>query len=167
MEGQQSMATLTAIKFDTPDGAEQAYNLLKDLERQQLIQVHDAAIVSWPSGAKKPKTKQMTGMAGIGALDGAFWGLLFGLIFFVPLFGMAIGALTGAIAGSMTDVGIDDNFIKATREKVTAGTSALFLLSSGAVTDRVLEAMKSLPKHELIASNLSQEQEDQLRAAFA
>ena len=105
-------------------------------------------------------------MAGVGALSGAFWGMLFGLIFFVPLFGMAIGAAMGALSGSFTDVGIDDDFIKSVRHKVTEGTSALFLLTSNAVEDKVAEAFKGL-KFELIASNLSQAQEDRLRAAFA
>jgi uncharacterized membrane protein len=68
----------------------------------------------------------------------------------------------------MADVGIDDNFIKEVRDKVTPGTSALFLLTSNAVVDRVVEEVKRRgPQFELIASNLSQEQENQLREAFA
>jgi uncharacterized membrane protein len=64
-------------------------------------------------------------------MESAFWGLLFGLIFFVPFLGLAIGAAIGALAGKMSDYGIDDNFIKQTREKVTEGTSALFLMTTG------------------------------------
>jgi uncharacterized membrane protein len=159
------MTTLTVLKFQTVDGAENALDLIKDLSKQKLINLHDAAIVTWPEGKKKPKTKQLTNMAGIGALDGAFWGMLFGLIFFVPLFGMAIGAAMGALTGSFTDVGIDDDFIKSIRDKVTEGTSALFLMTSGAVMDKVTEAAKGL-EFELIASNLSKEAEDNLRTAF-
>jgi uncharacterized membrane protein len=161
------MATLTALKFDTPDGAAQALGLLESLQKQQLIQIHDAATVSWEPGKKKPKTKQATSLAGVGALDGAFWGMLFGLIFFVPFLGMAIGAAMGALTGSMMDVGIDDDFIKASRDKITPGTSALFLLSSGAVMDRVAEAAKGLPKFEIIATNLTAEQEAKLKETFA
>jgi uncharacterized membrane protein len=107
-------------------------------------------------------------LAGIGALDGAFWGMLFGLIFFVPFLGLAIGAGVGALTGSLGDVGIDDNFIKQSREQITPGTSALFLLTEGAVIDRVLEGVKSSGlQFELIASNLSHEQEQKLREAFA
>ena len=73
-------------------------------------------------------------MAGVGALQGAFWGMLFGLIFFVPFFGLAVGAAMGAMAGKLTDYGINDDFIKQTREKVTEGTSALFLMTTQAVT---------------------------------
>ena len=160
--------TLTVIKFETPDGAEQALDLVKGLQTQQLINVADAAIVSWPQGAKKPKTKQAIGLKGIGALDGAFWGMLFGLIFFVPFLGAAIGAAVGALSASFMDVGISDKFIKETREKVTPGTSALFLLSSNAVLDRVADQMKeNLPPFELIASNLSDDQQAKLEEAFA
>ena len=160
--------TLTVLKFDTPDGAEQALELMKSLQDQQLINVADAATVSWPQGAKKPKTKQAVGLKSIGALDGAFWGMLFGLIFFVPLLGMAIGAAVGALSASFMDIGISDKFIKETRDKVTPGTSALFLLTSNAVLDRVASQMKEhLPPFELIASNLSDDQQAKLEETFA
>ena len=162
------MATLTAIKFDTPGGADRLEATLKELQGQQLITVLDAAVVSWPAGAKKPKTRQLTSATGIGALGGAFWGFLFGLLFFVPLLGMAVGAAAGALMGHFADIGIDDNFIKQTRDKITPGTSALFLLSADAVTDRVSAELQSRGiKGELIASNLTHEQEEKLKEVFA
>jgi len=160
------MATLSVLKFEEADGAEQALELVKSLQKQQLITLQDAAIVTWPEGAKKPKTKQLISLAGVGALNGAFWGMLFGLLFFVPLLGLAVGAAFGAMGGSMADVGIDDEFIKKTKEKITEGTSALFLLTSDATTDKVVEQMKKLD-FEIISTSLSQEEEDQLKAAFS
>ena len=160
------MATLTALKFGTPEGAEQALATLQELQKQQLITIQDAAVVSWPAGAKKPKTRQGHSMAAAGALGGAFWGMLFGLLFFVPFLGLAIGAVMGGLMGKMSDYGIDDNFIKQVQSKVTEGTSALFLLTSGAVVDKVVDEMKTLPKFEIIQTNLSKEQEDKLRAEF-
>ncbi|HEY7415191.1 MAG TPA: DUF1269 domain-containing protein [Ktedonobacteraceae bacterium] len=160
------MTTLTVLKFPTPDGADAMLTQLQDLQRQQLITVQDAAIVTWPPGAKKPRTRQVGNSSGVGVLGGAFWGLLFGLLFFIPLFGLAVGAAIGALAGHFAQYGIDEKFIKQVREKVTEGTSALFLLTSGAVTDRVISALKS-KQFEIIATNLSQEQEVELREAFA
>ncbi|MEN6317129.1 MAG: DUF1269 domain-containing protein [Syntrophaceae bacterium] len=160
------MATLTVLKFETADGAEKALDVVKDLSKQHLINLHDAAIVTWPEGKKKPKTKQLHDLAGTGALSGAFWGMLFGLIFFVPIIGIVVGAAMGALTGSMADIGINDDFIRSVRSKVTEGTSALFLMTSDAVTDRITEATKGM-KFELIASNLSKEEEEKLRAAFA
>jgi uncharacterized membrane protein len=160
------MATLSALKFSTPEGAGQMLGKIQSLQKMELIKLQDAAIVTWPVGKKGPKTKQLVDMAGMGAMQGAFWGMLFGLIFFVPFFGLAIGAAMGALSGKMADYGIDDNFIKQTREKVTEGTSALFLLTSDAVKDKVLDELKGFD-FELIASNLTKEQEEQLMAAFA
>ncbi|OQY95302.1 MAG: hypothetical protein B6D41_06265 [Chloroflexi bacterium UTCFX4] len=160
------MATLTVLKFDTPAGAQKALNIVKGLQKERLIQIQDAAIVSWKAGDKKPNTKQLVNLAGAGALSGAFWGMLFGLIFFVPFFGLAIGAAMGALSGKFSDYGIDDSFIASVRGKVTEGTSALFLLTSGAVRDKVTAAFKGT-KFELIASNLTKAEEKELMASFS
>ena len=126
----------------------------------------DAATVSWPEGAKRPKTRELHNLAGAGALGGAFWGLLFGLLFVVPLLGMAIGAAAGALSGSLSDVGINDDFIKKTRDEITPGTSALFVMSRDAVLDKVKAAFPG-EKPELLFTNLSDDQEKVLREAFA
>ena len=160
------MGTLTVWKFDTAGGAEAAEATLADLSKQQLIKVYDAAVVTWPEGKKKPRTRQASDMTGPGALGGSFWGLLFGLLFFVPLLGMAVGAAMGALAGSLSDVGISDTFIKQVREKVTPGTSALFVMSSDAVQDRVADAFAGA-NAQLLATNLSSEQEASLREVFS
>jgi uncharacterized membrane protein len=160
------MSSLTVWKFETPFGAEAALQKLEALQTQGLIQVQDAAVVSWEAGRKKPKTEQMHDMKKGGALGGGFWGLLFGLIFFIPILGLAIGAAAGALMGSLADVGISDSFIKSVRDKVTPGTSALFLLSSDAVFDRVKGEFQST-EAELITTNLSTDQEAKLREAFA
>ena len=159
------MTTLSVLKFPTADGAQQMESTLLSLQKQHLIEVQDAAIVTWPQGKKQPKTQQLHSLAGQGALMGAFWGMLFGLIFFVPFFGLAVGAAMGALMGKFNDYGIDDTFIKQTREKVTEGTSALFLLTSGAVEDKVVAALKG-QTFEILSTNLPKEKEDELRAAF-
>ena len=159
------MATLTAWAFPTVEAADQAVERLKQLQTQNLIKVQDAATVTWPVDKSKPKTRQLNNLAGAGALGGAFWGMLFGLLFFVPLLGAAIGAGIGALTGSMSDVGIDDRFINGVKERVRPGTSALFLLTSDAVIDRVSDAFAGM-NPELVASNLSAEQEAKLREVF-
>lgn len=159
------MATLTAVKFPTADGAREVLNTLGDLQKQQLITIHDAAIVQWPADKRKPKTEQLHSMAGAGAMSGAFWGMLFGLLFFVPLLGAAVGAAMGGLSGSLVDVGIDDDFIKQVRDEIKPSTSALFLLTSDAVTDRVAEALRGT-EMELITTNLSKDDEEALRHAF-
>jgi uncharacterized membrane protein len=160
------MGTLTVWKFDSANGAEDALGLLSRLQKEKLITISDAAYVYWPEDRKKPKTKELGKLTGSGALGGSFWGFLFGLIFFVPLLGMAVGAAVGALAGSMSHVGIDEDFVRSVQQQVTPGTSALFVVSSDAVLDRVLAQFKDTGAT-LITTNLSGEQEARLREAFA
>jgi len=159
------MSTFTVLKFETSEGAEQALNTIQDLARQHLIKLIDAAVVTWQEGKKKPKTRQLRNLAGIGALGGAFWGMLFGIIFFIPILGMALGATMGALMGSLRDVGINDDFIGDCQKKITEGTSALFLMTTDATRDKVIDAMKQ-HEFEILTTNLSKEQDEALRAAF-
>jgi uncharacterized membrane protein len=161
------MATLSVLKFNDPNGADRVLIALQGMQEREMITLEDAAVVSWPQGNKKPRTRQLTSTSGVGAMGGAFWGFLFGLIFFVPFLGAAIGAGMGALTGSMADVGIDDDFIKQVREKVTEGTSALFALTSGATApDKVVDELKAYD-FEIISTNLPEEQEQKLREVFA
>ena len=152
--------TQSVLKFNDPSGADRVLIALQGLQERQMITLQDAAVVTWPEGNKKPKTRQLASTAGAGAMGGAFWGFLFGLIFFVPFLGAAIGASMGALTGSMADVGIDDDFIKQVREQVTPGTSALFALTSGAnAPERVIDELKAYD-FEIISTNLPEEQEN-------
>ncbi|MGD9710855.1 MAG: DUF1269 domain-containing protein [Thermomicrobiales bacterium] len=161
------MASLTAWKLNTVDGAEKLLEVLKQSQSQQILKIQDGAIVTWDASKKKPKTEQLVGLAGAGALGGAFWGMLFGLIFLVPFVGMAIGAAMGALAGHFSDYGIDDKFIESVKAEVTPGTSALFLLTESSAPDRVIDAVKAAGlEPTLIASNLTKAQEDRLRGDF-
>ncbi len=92
--------------------------------------------------------------------------MLFGLLFFIPFLGLAVGAAMGALAGHFAHYGIDEGFLEQVRAKITPGTSALFLMSSGAVVDKVAKAVKG-QQFEIIQTNLSKDQEEQLRADFA
>jgi uncharacterized membrane protein len=161
------MATLSVLKFNDPYGADRVLVALQGLQERQMITLEDAAVVSWPQGNRKPKTRQLHSTAGAGAGWGAFWGFLFGLIFFVPFLGAAIGAGMGGMSGALADVGIDDDFIRQVREKVTEGPSALFALTSGATApDRVIDELKQYD-FEIISTNLPEEQENKLREAFS
>jgi uncharacterized membrane protein len=159
------MATVTALKFPTAEGAHAALQRILALQTQHLINVQDAAIVSWPVGKKCPNTRHLVDLVKAGALGGMFWGTLFGFIFMAPLFGMAAGAAMGALAGASQDYGLGSDFIDRVRTQVTEGTSALFLMTTDAVVDRVADGMKGI-HFEVLATNLSREQEQKLREAF-
>ena len=51
------MPTLSVLKFNSPDSADQALITLQRLQQQQLIQVVDVAVVTWPQDRKGPKNK--------------------------------------------------------------------------------------------------------------
>lgn len=158
------MGNLFVITFQDETGANDMLDEVIRLKKQKLISVDDAAVVVHPQNGKV-KVKQAKSLTGAGALGGAFWGMLFGLIFFMPLAGLAIGAATGALAGKLSDYGIDDKFIKSIADKVTPGTSALFLLVHGAQREKVIAALKPYGG-ELLQSSLSPKQEAQLREAL-
>ena len=159
------MATLTVFKSPSPGGAQQMLNKVYGLQNQEQIILLDAATVSWYGGKHSPKTKQAVNLSGSGAFDGVFWGSLFSVIFFVPFFGQEVGTAMGTLSGQFADFGITDAFINDVREKVTPGTSALFLVTEGSVIDKLLDEFKGID-FELISSNLSKVQEDLLRASF-
>jgi uncharacterized membrane protein len=154
------MDKLFVLKFADETTAQQVLGTLKNLQDRKLIKVDDAAIVTLRQDGK-PKIQQMHNLVGAGALGGAFWGMLIGLLFFMPLLGAAVGAASGALAGKMRDIGIDDNFIKQVGSSIQPGESALFLLVSEAVADKVMPELKQY-KFQLIQTSLSKEDEEKL-----
>jgi uncharacterized membrane protein len=157
------LATLSVLKFDDPGGAYRGLIALQGLQQREMITLEDATVVSWPEGNNKPKASQLHGTSDVGAISDAFWGFLIGVIFFVP----SLGIRTGTLSSPLADVGIDDDFIRGVREKVTAGTSALFALTSGVTSlDEVVDELKAYD-FEIISTSLPEEQERQLREAFA
>ena len=161
------MATLTVWKFDTPT----APTRRPRSSWTWPVRAWSRSTTPRPSSGRRARRSRgptsSPAPPGPGALGGGFWGLLFGLIFFVPLLGAAIGAATGALAGSLSDVGIDDEFINKVRDQVTPGTSALFVMTSDAVLDKIQEALRRDGPGELIFTDLDSEQEAALREVFA
>lgn len=137
---------------------------LEQMQKQELIKVLDAAVLVRKADGK-PRIKQLHNLVGAGALGGAFWGMLIGILFLIPWIGMAVGAASGALAGAFSDVGIDDDFIKETRNKIEPGSSALFLLTQNEVIDRVGDELKDAD-FEIMHTNLSKDDEAKLREAF-
>ena len=158
------MANLIVFAFDNETEAERMRDKLVEMQKQDLITLQDAAVVIRRQDGKV-KVKQAQSLVGTGALGGSFWGLLIGVLFWAPWLGMAIGAAAGAVAGGMSDVGVDDDFIKEVGENIEPGHSALFLLVSEATPDKVLEGLSDFHP-EVYQTSLSEEDEAKLKAAF-
>jgi len=158
------MSDLIVLTFKTETGAEEMRDDLMRLQKEHLITLDDAAVVVRKLDGKA-KVKQMTGLVGAGALGGAFWGMLIGLLFLAPWLGLAIGAVTGAVAGGLTDIGVDDKFIKEVGEEIEPGDSALFLLVREATPDKVMDELRKFDA-KVYQTSLSKEDEEKLRASF-
>jgi len=166
-EERLGMTSIVAFRFGTPDGAGHMLELVKQLAGGQSIGVEDAAMVTWLQAERKPRTRHVGELGGADALGGAFWGLLLGQIFFVPSLGMAVAAAMGALAGKLSTYGIDRRFVQSVSEKVVEGTSALFLMTSRAVVDRIADAASQKGwAFEIISTNLTPEQAQALRQDF-
>ncbi len=158
------MSTLVAIAYPDADTAERVRGELVQATKEHLLQLEDAVVVVHePDG--KIKLHQAMSTTGAGAAGGALWGGLIGLIFLAPLFGMAIGAASGALAGKVSDVGVNDDFMKQLGAKLPPGAAALIMLGRAEAPDRVLERVKPYGG-EVIQTSLDTEQEERLRSAL-
>src|ERR1700758_3626905 len=135
------MADLVQITFPSEAKAEQVRQKLLDMQKEYLIELSDAVIaVKQPNG--HVKLNQLFHPTAAGALSGTFWGALIGMIFLMPLAGAAIGAASGALGGALSDVGINDRFMRDAAQSLQSGNAALFLLVRKMTTDKVLAALQ-------------------------
>lgn len=158
------MSSLIAIAYPDVATAEQVRQELIQATKEHLVSLEDAVVIEHrPDG--KIKLHQAMSPAGTGAAGGALWGGLIGLIFLAPLLGMAVGAASGAAAGKMTDVGVDDSFMKDLGDKLPAGSAALVALGRSDAPDKVIDRVKGYGGH-VMQTSLAQEQEENLRSAL-
>jgi uncharacterized membrane protein len=159
------MTAFTVWKFDTPEGAGKAATRLEGVADEGMITILDHAVVSWPTGASRPVTKQVHDSFRHGSGWGALWGLLFGALFFVPLIGAAAGAAIGAVAKATEGVGISKEELEKIRSEVTEGTSALFLVTEDGDLDRVGERFHGTHM-KLVDTNLTEAERKLLLETF-
>lgn len=159
------MSDLIVIVFPTETKAEEVRQKLFSMQKEYLIELADAVIaVKDPQG--KIKLNQLLNTTATGAVSGTFWGSLIGLIFLSPLIGAAIGAASGALGGALTDVGINDKWMKETAAAITPGSAALFILVRKVTGDKVLERLKG-EGGTVLKTSLDHTKEEALRAALA
>ena len=158
------MSTLAAIAYPDLATAEKVRQELIAATKEHLVRLEDAVIVEHQAGGKI-KLHQVVGTTGAGAAGGAMWGGLIGLLFLAPLVGMAVGAASGAAAGKMTDVGVNDSFVKDLGANLQPGAAALIVLGSTDARDKVIDRVKSYGG-EVIQTSLGTEEEEQLRSAL-
>ena len=159
------MSTLVVIGYDDPFKAQEVRLTLAKLQKDYLIDLEDA-VVAVKDDKGKVKLHQTVNLTATGAVSGGFWGSLIGLIFLNPLLGFAVGAATGAVSGALTDLGIDDKFMKELAGQMTPGSSALFVLVRKSTPDKVLDEIKGTGG-KVLKTSLSHDDEAKLQAALS
>ena len=159
------MSTLAVIEYDDQFKAEEVRLTLMKMQKDYLIDLEDA-VVAVKDEKGKVRLHQAVNVTTAGAVSGGFWGALIGLIFLNPLLGMAVGATAGAVSGALTDVGINDKFMKDLAGTMKPGSSTLFVLVRKATPDRVLDELKGTGGT-VLKTSLSHEDEGKLQKALS
>ncbi len=157
-------SNLVVIEYEDKYKAEEMRLKLIKMQKEYLIDLDDA-VVAVRDEKGKIKLHQSINLTGAGAASGGFWGALVGLLFLNPLLGMAVGATAGAVSGALTDVGINDNFMKELATGLQPGNSALFVLVRKANPERVLEEVQG-SGGKILKTSLTHEDEAKLQAAL-
>lgn len=158
------MSDLIVIGYDNFYQADETRLQLIKRQEDHLIDLEDA-VVATKTLDGEVKLSQVVSMPQLGAVSGGLWGALIGMIFLSPWLGVAIGASAGAVSGALTDVGINDNFMKRVADDFKPGTSALFILVLRSTPDKVIEAAKGLGGR-IIQTTLNHEDEGKLQAVL-
>jgi uncharacterized membrane protein len=159
------MSDLIVIVYPSEEKAEEVRNRLFQLQKEYLIQINDAVIAT-RNEAGRVKLNQILNTTATGAVSGSFWGLLIGVLFLNPLVGAAAGAAAGALGGALTDVGIEDKFMKNLTESIQPGNAALFVLVRQMTADKVLASIKEFGDV-VLKTSLDETKEQVLRDALA
>jgi uncharacterized membrane protein len=158
------MATFIAIEYEDPHKAHEVRLALVRLQREYLIDLEDA-VVAVKDAQGKVKLHQAFNLTAAGAISGGFWGTLMGLLFLSPLLGAVIGASAGAVSGGLSDVGINDTFMKQLADGLQPNTSVLFVLVRKVTPDKVLADIKRYGGT-VLQTSLSHEDQAKLQAAL-
>ncbi len=158
------MSTLIAIVYPTEAKAEEVRQRLLELQKEYLIKLGDA-VVATKTESGKIKLNQIMNTTAAGAVSGSFWGLLIGVLFLNPFVGVAIGAASGALGGALTDVGINDAFMKNLSANLQPGNGALFVLVQEMTADKVLKEIEGFGGV-VLKTSLDETKEQTLRDAL-
>lgn len=159
------MSDLIAIAYDDEYKAEDVRLTLIKLQKEHLIELEDAAVIV-KNAEGKIKLNQAVDLTTAGAVSGGFWGLLIGTLFLSPLLGAAVGAAAGAASGALSDIGVDDKFMKSLGETLQPKTSALFVLVRKVTPDKVLEEIAPYGGT-VLRTSLTKDQEAQLQEVLS
>jgi uncharacterized membrane protein len=159
------MSDLVFIAFPSEQKAEEVRERILGMQKEYLIELGDA-VIAVKDDKGRVKLNQMMNLTATGAVSGAIWGTLIGMIFMVPLVGTALGAASGALGGVLSDVGINDKFMKEAAQALSPGSAGLFLLIRKMTADKVLADLEGVGGT-VMRTSFDHTQEQKLRDALA
>lgn len=135
---------LIVAAFNEKNKAEEVLKTLKQLEKEEIIFLVNAAVMTKDDKGKVSLKETQDVGAGKGALFGAIAGGLIGLIGgpVGVVVGAAAGAATGGVAANKIDMGFPDDTLKELQETLTTGSSAIVALIQHEWVDRVVEELE-------------------------
>ena len=131
--------TTTAWRFTGTEGADEAVLTLKQLDEQELIDLQDVTVLRWPQYAAQPQAQEHVTDEG--------------------------SKMASFVQKKLRNTMIDSSMVESVKSDMMPGTSALVVLSSDAAIDKVANAFRGRDI-QLVRSDLSVQQQDQIRAAF-
>jgi uncharacterized membrane protein len=155
------MSHIIVIKFDNMEEAAKVHHTMMQGEKTGYLDLKDSAVIVCNEEGKIEVKNQMSD----GAKTGAIWGglvgaLVAGLIF--PLAVVALGAVVGGLIGSSASDHIDKQFVNEVKQKLTPGTSAIFLIFRGQDVGAAIASLRPY-KGEILHTTLSDDAEKALK----
>jgi uncharacterized membrane protein len=152
------MSNLVVIAFDEPHKAEELRLKLAHLQSHYLLDLAEV-VVATKDERGKVKLDHAGDLTGRGTLFAGFCGPLANLI--------VLNATTGVGSGALSDIGIDDQFMKELTATLIPSSSALFVLTRTPTPDReqLLQEVKGLGG-KILKTSLSHEDAARLQAAL-
>ncbi len=160
------MSDLVIVGFDDQATAFELRAALVRMQGEYLLEMEDVVVVTKDAGGKV-SLHQPVNLTAAGAASGGLWGALIGLLFLNPLLGVAVGAGAGAISGKLTDIGINDQFMKDIGTTLPENGAAVCVLVRKMTGDKVLAGLAAFKdKGRVLQTSLTTAQEEALKAAI-
>jgi uncharacterized membrane protein len=134
---QEHDVTTTAWRFSGTEGADEAVLRLKQLEAAKLVEAQDITVIRWPQYAAEPPVREHV---------------------------IEESGKVSSLVHKFTHSGIDSSMVQSAKGDMTPGTSVLVLLTPEAAVDAFAKAFEGQGV-ELIRSDLSVQEQDEVRAA--
>jgi uncharacterized membrane protein len=159
------MSKLVVIAYDNPGRAVEVRSKLRKLQKEQVIDLEEV-LVAVKDEEGEVSLLQTYKPVATGTGKGGFWNTLVGLVLMNPVLGMSTARGSNAVSNALTEVGIDEDFMRDLTATFQNGSSVLFaLIRSAASPEKVLAELRGTGGR-VLETELAHEMEEKLQAAL-